>query len=179
MYFKNKKQIPLKRCRFWSGWYNIGDEWCCLWRSMQKALEWISRCCAGGRSAVKETLAGGVLWRINQRFILQICVCVWRRPSQKLDRLIRAAGMETIDFKNKFAAIKIHFGEPGNLAFLRPNFSKVVADLVKEKAVGPSWPTVIRCMSAGVRMRLIILKQLMKTDIARFRLVARWLLAMD
>ena len=56
---------------------------------------------------------------------------------KKLDRLIRAAGMETIDFKNKFAAIKIHFGEPGNLAFLRPNFSKVVADLVKEKGGRP------------------------------------------
>jgi uncharacterized Fe-S center protein len=28
-------------------------------------------------------------------------------------------------------AIKIHFGEPGNLAFLRPNFSKTVADRIK------------------------------------------------
>ncbi len=50
---------------------------------------------------------------------------------QKLERLIKAAGMEQIDFTNKYAAIKIHFGEPGNLAFLRPNFSKVVADMVK------------------------------------------------
>ena len=29
-----------------------------------------------------------------------------------------------IDFEGKFAAIKIHFGEPGNLSFLRPNFSQ-------------------------------------------------------
>jgi uncharacterized Fe-S center protein len=49
----------------------------------------------------------------------------------KLDRLIVKAGIEQIDFRQKYTAIKIHFGEPGNLAFLRPNFSKVVADRVK------------------------------------------------
>ena len=50
---------------------------------------------------------------------------------QKLERLIRKAGIEKIDFQDKFVAIKIHFGEPGNLAFLRPNYAKVVADVVK------------------------------------------------
>ena len=50
---------------------------------------------------------------------------------QKLDRLCMEAGMGDIDFKNKFVAIKIHFGEPGNLAFLRPNWAKVIADRVK------------------------------------------------
>jgi len=49
----------------------------------------------------------------------------------KLDRLIKKAGIEQIDFDKKFVAIKIHFGEPGNLAFLRPNFAKVVADKIK------------------------------------------------
>jgi uncharacterized Fe-S center protein len=49
----------------------------------------------------------------------------------KLDRLIQKAGIGGIDFKQKYAAIKIHFGEPGNLAFLRPNFAKVVADRIK------------------------------------------------
>jgi uncharacterized Fe-S center protein len=49
----------------------------------------------------------------------------------KLDRLIVKAGIGTIDFNQKYTAIKIHFGEPGNLAFLRPNFSKVVADRIK------------------------------------------------
>jgi len=51
---------------------------------------------------------------------------------QKLNRLIKTAGMGQIDFENKYAAIKIHFGEYGNLAFLRPNYAKVVADYVKE-----------------------------------------------
>lgn len=51
---------------------------------------------------------------------------------QKLHRLMRTAGFETIDFQDKYTAIKIHFGELGNLAFLRPNYAKVVADYVKE-----------------------------------------------
>lgn len=49
----------------------------------------------------------------------------------KLEKLIRAAGIGKIDFDQKIVAIKIHFGEPGNLAFLRPNYAKVVADVVK------------------------------------------------
>lgn len=51
---------------------------------------------------------------------------------QKLERLVKKAGMlEHIDYKNKYTAIKIHFGEPGNLSYLRPNYSKVVVDLIK------------------------------------------------
>lgn len=49
----------------------------------------------------------------------------------KLQRLIKNAGIGDIDFEKKYAAIKIHFGEPGNLAFLRPNYSRAVADVVK------------------------------------------------
>lgn len=51
---------------------------------------------------------------------------------QKLHRLMKTAGFEQIDFQDKYAAIKIHFGEYGNLAFLRPNYARVVADYVKE-----------------------------------------------
>ena len=50
---------------------------------------------------------------------------------QKLEKLIRAAGIGNIDMEKKMVAIKIHFGEPGNLAYLRPNYAKVVADVVK------------------------------------------------
>lgn len=51
---------------------------------------------------------------------------------QKLEKLIKNGGIEEIDFKDKYVAIKIHFGEPGNLAFLRPNYAKVVVDVVKK-----------------------------------------------
>ena len=50
----------------------------------------------------------------------------------KLRKLMQAAGMDKIDFQGKYVAIKIHFGELGNLAFLRPNFARYVADYVKE-----------------------------------------------
>ncbi len=49
----------------------------------------------------------------------------------KLEKLIRTAGIGDISFEGKFAAIKIHFGEPGNLAYLRPNYAKVVVDVIK------------------------------------------------
>lgn len=52
---------------------------------------------------------------------------------QKLERLVKKAGIENIDFKGKYTAIKIHFGEPGNLAYLRPNYAKVIADVVKSQ----------------------------------------------
>lgn len=51
---------------------------------------------------------------------------------QKLQRLIKTAGIGNIDFNGKFTAIKIHFGEPGNIAYLRPNWAKAVADVVKD-----------------------------------------------
>lgn len=51
---------------------------------------------------------------------------------KKLKKLILKAGIGDIDFDKKYAAIKIHFGEPGNLAYLRPNYAKVVADTVRE-----------------------------------------------
>ena len=50
----------------------------------------------------------------------------------KLQRLIRRAGIGEIDMENKMVAIKIHFGEPGNLSYLRPNYAKAVADVIKE-----------------------------------------------
>lgn len=50
---------------------------------------------------------------------------------EKLVRLCRTAGIEKIDFKDKFTAIKLHFGENGNLAFLRPEYARAVADLIR------------------------------------------------
>ncbi|AFA48176.1 DUF362 domain-containing protein [Acetobacterium woodii] len=56
---------------------------------------------------------------------------------KKLEKLVVAAGMTAIDFENKFAAIKIHLGEPGNLAYLRPNYAKVVVDMIKANGGKP------------------------------------------
>ena len=50
----------------------------------------------------------------------------------KLQRFLKAAGIGEIDMSGKFVAIKMHFGELGNIAYLRPNYAKAVADLIKE-----------------------------------------------
>lgn len=50
----------------------------------------------------------------------------------KLKRLMKAAGIQDMDMDHKFVAIKMHFGELGNLGYLRPNYAKAVADVVKE-----------------------------------------------
>ncbi len=50
----------------------------------------------------------------------------------KLQKLMRAAGIGSIDFDGKFVAVKMHFGELGNLSFLRPNYARAVCDLIKE-----------------------------------------------
>ena len=60
-----------------------------------------------------------------------------RNLQQKLALLLKRAGMDTIDFKDRFAAIKIHFGEAGNLSFLRPNFARTVSDENKKLGGGP------------------------------------------
>lgn len=50
----------------------------------------------------------------------------------KLKRLMKKAGFASMDMEGKFVAIKIHFGELGNISYLRPNYAKAVADMVKE-----------------------------------------------
>ena len=62
----------------------------------------------------------------------------WRETlPQKLARLMMTAGFGDIDMEDKYVAIKMHFGEPGNLAYLRPNWARAVADLVKSQGGKP------------------------------------------
>ena len=62
----------------------------------------------------------------------------WRENlPQKLARLMMTAGFGDIDMEGKYVAIKMHFGEPGNLAFLRHNWARAVVDLVKSQGGKP------------------------------------------
>lgn len=56
---------------------------------------------------------------------------------KKLETLITRAGIDRIDFYKKIVAIKIHFGEPGNLSYLRPNYAARVVKLIKSKDALP------------------------------------------
>ena len=50
----------------------------------------------------------------------------------KLKKLIKKAGIQDLDLEGKFVAIKMHFGELGNISYLRPNYARAVVDVVKE-----------------------------------------------
>ena len=69
----------------------------------------------------------------------------------KLKKLIKKAGIEQIDMDGKFVAIKMHFGELGNISYLRPNYAKAVADVVKELG-GKPFLTDCNTMYPGSRV---------------------------
>jgi uncharacterized Fe-S center protein len=49
---------------------------------------------------------------------------------KKLRNLVKAAGIENINFEGQYTAIKLHFGEPGNMAYIRPNYVATIVDLL-------------------------------------------------
>lgn len=49
----------------------------------------------------------------------------------KLERLVKHAGIGQIDFRDKFTAVKIHFGEPGNLAYIRHNYAAKMVEVLE------------------------------------------------
>lgn len=51
---------------------------------------------------------------------------------KKLEKLLNRAGIQELDCKDKFTAIKIHFGEPGNMAYLRPNYANTVIGILNK-----------------------------------------------
>lgn len=75
--------------------------------------------------------------KTSQVYFTDFRVNVGLSRLEKLQRLLTKAGMDQIDFEGKFVAIKIHFGEPGNLAYLRPNYAKAVADYIKARGGKP------------------------------------------
>ena len=55
----------------------------------------------------------------------------------KLEKLVKKAGIESLSLKNNFVALKIHFGEPGNLAYFRPNYAARISNLLKSHCAKP------------------------------------------
>ena len=75
-------------------------------------------------------------------------------PIDKLKRLIKTAGISELDMNGKFTAIKMHFGELGNMSFLRPNYAKAIVDTVKEYG-GKPFLTDCNTMYPGSRKNAI------------------------
>ncbi len=72
----------------------------------------------------------------------------------RLQKLCKNAGIGEIDFEGKFVAIKMHFGELGNFSYLRPNYVKAVADLIK-KLGGKPFLTDCNTLYPGSRKNAI------------------------
>ncbi len=49
----------------------------------------------------------------------------------KLEKIIKAAGVETIDCQDKYVAVKMHFGEPGNMSYIRPGYVNRVVEIFR------------------------------------------------
>ena len=52
-----------------------------------------------------------------------------------MERLLKRAGIGQLPLKDSFTAIKIHFGEPGNLAYIRPNYAARMANLLRKMCI--------------------------------------------
>ena len=65
-------------------------------------------------------------------YFTNFCTAGGEALPQKLARLAMSAGMGEIDFEGKFVAIKIHFGELGNMAYLRAGYARAIVELVKD-----------------------------------------------
>lgn len=72
----------------------------------------------------------------------------------KLKKLILKAGIADINLDGKFVAIKLHFGEMGNISYLRPNYARAVVDVVKELG-GKPFLTDCNTMYPGSRKNAI------------------------
>ena len=68
----------------------------------------------------------------------------------RFEKFIRFAGIDKIDFEKKYTAIKIHFGELGNVAYLRPGYARTVAKVVRELG-GIPYATDCNTLYAGMR----------------------------
>ncbi|MGE0083815.1 MAG: DUF362 domain-containing protein [Desulfococcaceae bacterium] len=69
---------------------------------------------------------------------------------QKLRKLMEAAGIQDVFEKRDLVAIKLHFGELGNTAYIRPVFLRQIADRIKELGGNP-FLTDANTLYAGTR----------------------------
>lgn len=68
----------------------------------------------------------------------------------KIGRLMQTAGLSTIIENRDLTAVKIHFGEMGNAAFIRPVYVRKVVEMVKQ-AGGVPFLTDANTLYAGTR----------------------------
>jgi hypothetical protein len=68
----------------------------------------------------------------------------------KIGRLMETAGLSSVIAKRDLTAVKIHFGEMGNAAFIRPVYVRKVVEMIKQ-AGGVPFLTDANTLYAGTR----------------------------
>ncbi|VVS93214.1 DUF362 domain-containing protein [Desulfoluna spongiiphila] len=69
---------------------------------------------------------------------------------EKIGRLVETAGLDTVCTDRELTAVKIHFGEKGNTAFINPVFVRKIIDKIKETGASP-FLTDTNTLYAGTR----------------------------
>lgn len=72
----------------------------------------------------------------------------------KVEDLLGKSGFEELDMVKQFVAVKLHFGEPGNLAYIRPNYAARVVSMVR-KARGKPFLTDTNSLYTGGRSNAV------------------------
>lgn len=49
----------------------------------------------------------------------------------KVEDLLRKAGFDELELRKRFVAVKAHFGEPGNMAYVRPGYAARVVSMIQ------------------------------------------------
>jgi uncharacterized Fe-S center protein len=75
-------------------------------------------------------------------------------PLNKIKKMMNRCGAKEIYGKDDFVAIKLHFGELGNTAFLRPVFLRPVIEVVKTYGARP-YLTDTNTLYAGMRWNAV------------------------
>ncbi len=68
----------------------------------------------------------------------------------KVERLIKTAGLNDILDKNDLTAVKLHFGERGNTAFIRPPYIRRIVETIRKTGAAP-FLTDANTLYAGTR----------------------------
>ena len=55
----------------------------------------------------------------------------------KMEKLVKKAGIEAAIAPGDLVAIKLHFGEPGNLSYIRPPFVRRMVQIIKKQKGKP------------------------------------------
>lgn len=56
---------------------------------------------------------------------------------KKFTGLLRKAGLDEMEAKRKFIALKVHFGEEGNLGYIQHDYARLLSTMLKERGALP------------------------------------------